>query len=57
MRILMTTDGQKYSEDAVRFAGMLFKKALPQVTVVHVHPYEARETKTEAQKYLNRNWN
>lgn len=54
MHILMTTDGQKYSEDAIRFAGMLFKKASPQVTVIHVRPDgEARETKTVARNYLN----
>lgn len=53
MHILMTTDGQSYSENAIRFAGMLFKKALPQVTVIHVHPDKARETKVEAKKYLN----
>lgn len=55
MRILITTDGQKYSEDAIRFAGLLFKKVAPEVTVIHVHPpYDAKETKTEAQKYLDR---
>ncbi|MDP3244172.1 MAG: universal stress protein [bacterium] len=53
MNILMTTDGQKYSEEAIRFAGMLFKKAAPNVTIIHVRPYEARETKKEARKYLD----
>lgn len=53
MHILMTTDGQKYSEDAISFAGLLFKKLSPRVTIIHVRPDAPRETKTEAQKYLD----
>lgn len=53
MHILMTTDGQKYSADAIGFAGLLFKKACPRVTVIHVRPDMPRETKIEAQKYLD----
>lgn len=54
MKILIATDGQKYSDEAVRFAGLLFQKAGPDITIVHVHPDEdARETKKECKIYLD----
>ncbi len=53
MHILMITDGQKHSKDALQFAGMLFKKMSPQVTVLYVQPNGAQETKTEAQQYVD----